>query len=367
MNSTITLSQVITRLAKLTDTDTNTARLFVRSFFAAIEESILAGQTVAIKGIGTFKRNTDGTFNGDSPVLFIPDENLAREVNAPFSMFEAVELADGLDFPDEKEEDIVEPETPKAHEAPEVPETHTAPIAPIVPDEKEEAPEAPKAPEAEKTEVEKEETHIPPVTAPVTPIAPVEPKAPVEKEEAPEELEAQPESRKGISPLWLGVALAIIGGSLCGYFAAVYEPDEPAAEELYMPTDSIEAPVIEEVSVEELNSDYAPVEAEPTNIAQENIPEPQAEPEPAPTPAAPKYDTVTSSRYLATMAREYYGKGIYWVFIYQANTDILDNPNKIKPGTRVKIPEKSSFAEDTDAATQRKAERLQSELFKKYK
>jgi len=43
MNDVITLSQLITRLARVTDTDTNTARRFVRSLFAAVEEQLMAG------------------------------------------------------------------------------------------------------------------------------------------------------------------------------------------------------------------------------------------------------------------------------------------------------------------------------------
>ncbi|MCM1066062.1 MAG: hypothetical protein NC418_00630 [Muribaculaceae bacterium] len=343
MNNTITLSQVITRLAKITDTDTNTARLFVRSFFAAVEESLMAGESVSIKGIGTFMRNSDSAFGGDSPVLFRPDAALAEEVNAPFSMFEAVELADGLDFP---EESPVEPVEEKSEQAEE--------------DTVEEAP-------AEKVEEIAEE----PAGSDMSDMSDMsdssdqsdsseQPAAAPTPEPTPE-----PTPKKRSIPLWPGVALAIVAGSVSGYFAAVYEPEEPEAQEILMPADSIAEPVIEEVSVEELSGGIIPADDSPA--PEPIVQEPEPEPTPAPRATEPKYDTVTSSRYLATMAREYYGKGIYWVFIYQANTDILDNPNKIKPGTRVKIPEKSSFAEDSEAATQRKAERIQSELFKKYK
>ena len=38
MNNTVTFSQLITRLAKVAGTDTNTSRLYLRSFFALIEE-----------------------------------------------------------------------------------------------------------------------------------------------------------------------------------------------------------------------------------------------------------------------------------------------------------------------------------------
>jgi len=103
MNNTVTLSQLITRLAKVADTDTNTSRRFLRTFFGAIEEALIEGESVNIKGIGTFRRSSDSTFGSSTGMSFIPDEQLAKELNAPFEMFQAVELADGVVFPEEKE------------------------------------------------------------------------------------------------------------------------------------------------------------------------------------------------------------------------------------------------------------------------
>ncbi|MDE6527118.1 MAG: HU family DNA-binding protein, partial [Muribaculaceae bacterium] len=104
MNNVVSLSQLITRLAKVTDTDINTSRRFLRSLFAAVEEQLLAGESVTIKGIGTFRPNVDGLVAQGQSVLFIPDAELAAAVNAPFDMFEPVELAGGVNFDDEAEE-----------------------------------------------------------------------------------------------------------------------------------------------------------------------------------------------------------------------------------------------------------------------
>ena len=99
MNNTVTFSQLITRLAKVAGTDTNTSRLYLRSFFALIEETLAKGEDVTIDGIGTFRRHsTDDAFAPDSGISFIPDKTLADEINAPFAVFEPVELAEGVDF-----------------------------------------------------------------------------------------------------------------------------------------------------------------------------------------------------------------------------------------------------------------------------
>ena len=96
MNNIINLSQIITRLAKVTDTDPNTARRFLRTFFATIEDALAEGETVEIKGIGTFRRCDDPAVGTPGTVGFAPDSDFAEEINRPFAVFEAVELADGL-------------------------------------------------------------------------------------------------------------------------------------------------------------------------------------------------------------------------------------------------------------------------------
>ena len=85
MNSTISLSQIITRLSKATGADTNTCRLFVREFFASATSALAADSTVEIKGVGTFRRSTQADENGNFAVQFIPDATVADEANRAFS------------------------------------------------------------------------------------------------------------------------------------------------------------------------------------------------------------------------------------------------------------------------------------------
>lgn len=59
-----------------------------------------------------------------------------------------------------------------------------------------------------------------------------------------------------------------------------------------------------------------------------------------------KTDTISKTRFLTTMAREYYGDYNYWVYIYEENQAIITNPNKIKPGTVVVIPPAEKYKID---------------------
>ncbi|HEY2944923.1 MAG TPA: LysM peptidoglycan-binding domain-containing protein [Vicinamibacteria bacterium] len=44
---------------------------------------------------------------------------------------------------------------------------------------------------------------------------------------------------------------------------------------------------------------------------------------------------------LSKIAKSFYGNGNAWKTIFDANTDILKDPNKIYPGQKLKIPPKT--------------------------
>ena len=60
-------------------------------------------------------------------------------------------------------------------------------------------------------------------------------------------------------------------------------------------------------------------------------------------PAAQVYSTyeVKPGDSLSKIAKNVYGNGNEWKRIFEANTDILKDPNKIFPGQKLKIPAKS--------------------------
>lgn len=63
-------------------------------------------------------------------------------------------------------------------------------------------------------------------------------------------------------------------------------------------------------------------------------------PEPAPAPAAAEriYEVVSGDT-LGAISKKYYGKASAYMKIFEANRDILDNPDLIKVGQKLRIPE----------------------------
>ena len=76
----------------------------------------------------------------------------------------------------------------------------------------------------------------------------------------------------------------------------------------------------------------------------------------------PTYDTVSTTRYLTTIARDHYGNFNFWPYIYLENEAILGHPDRITPGTKVKVPDLSKYGvnpankEDVQKAKQKALE-----------
>lgn len=72
-------------------------------------------------------------------------------------------------------------------------------------------------------------------------------------------------------------------------------------------------------------------------------PEPQLEPlveaEPDDEPATERYHMVAAGDTLGHIAQKYYGKANQYMKIFEANREILDDPNLIKVGQKLKIPD----------------------------
>lgn len=62
-------------------------------------------------------------------------------------------------------------------------------------------------------------------------------------------------------------------------------------------------------------------------------------PSPAPAKPAVRTYTVVSGDSLSKIAKSIYGDANKWRKIYEANTDIIKNPDMIRPGQVLKIPE----------------------------
>ncbi len=71
-------------------------------------------------------------------------------------------------------------------------------------------------------------------------------------------------------------------------------------------------------------------------IEVEKAPEPESVPEPV---SAERFYEVVSGDTLGAISQKYYGKAGDYMKIFEANRDILDSPDLIKPGQNLRIPE----------------------------
>ena len=82
----------------------------------------------------------------------------------------------------------------------------------------------------------------------------------------------------------------------------------------------------------------------------------------------PVYDTVSTTRYLTTMAKEHYGNFNLWPIIYEENKAILGHPDRIKPGTKVVVPPLSKYGIDPNNSEDiKRMKRKGVEIYSRYK
>jgi uncharacterized protein YneF (UPF0154 family) len=371
MSNIITLPQLQQLLIDITDSNESTVDNFLKEFFGLITETLAAGESVRIKNIGQFIPHGET----EEVVEFIPDKEIAEAINLPFEAFEAVELNDEI-----TEEILNNVSIPEA-EPIAVPESTEEPIAPEEQISEEPVIEAPAAEESATEEPTAEQAsdenidELEPVTniqidevdtpsnfvIDTTPVTPAEEETPAndvsdqqqnnetpESKESDMELENKPEEededsheyiyvykKRSVIPYILIAIVCLLIGFFAGYFwqQNLLNKDAQVVAEEPVATDSIQ----------EIATVEVPQEQPADTIKQDTVkqaPQPFEEVKPEPV-----YDTVSKSRYLTTMAREYYHNLNYWVYIYEENKDILPaNPNKINPGTKVLIPPFEKYA-----------------------
>lgn len=80
------------------------------------------------------------------------------------------------------------------------------------------------------------------------------------------------------------------------------------------------------------------------------------------------YDKLTTTRYLTTMAREYYGNHEFWPYIYEENKAKLGNPNLTTPGTMVVVPSLKKYGVNPkNPADIEKAKSMGREIYSRYR
>lgn len=192
MNNKVTFPELVEQVAQYANTSKRMSELFLKELFATISQSLIDGESVKVKGIGTFKLtevsprksvdvNTGEEIEipGHKKLSFAPDKDMAEAINQPFMHFETEILDD-----DVTDDQLAAIDAGEITEAP-------ADDTPV--EEETAATEAPaaEAPVAAEEEVVMPPVFVAPVEEPEPEEAETEAEAPVEpSEEVPAEEDA---------------------------------------------------------------------------------------------------------------------------------------------------------------------------------
>ena len=401
MDRKVTFPELAAMLALQTSLPLDGCEAYLREFIALVTQSLTEGETLRIKGFGTFRLQPIGArksisvatgeeveIPGHNRIVFIPAKELAEEVNAPFLAFEAVEIPDGADesamsdnsdiretvgteeiIEDNIQEDLVSEEEDSVfdinHSVNEISRaqqvieesdfifTEQEPEAGLVPDiepdENIQDSDNSSAPSVSESLSESEQSG-PIVCNEVLPDQIVQPIPPVRRHSF----------LKGF--LW-GIVAGIVvcaAGILIGIAVIEWQlkhSEDPApATPVAVGVVPVPAPTVGDVS-DTLNSDTISVPTQPADVETR-----QSESD------KPVYDIVTKTRYLTTMAKDHYGNYHLWPYIYEENKAILGHPDRIRPGTRVRIPSLEKYGVDpTNPADITEAKRKGARIYSRYR
>ena len=198
MNNKVTFPELVEQVAQYANTSKRMSELFLKELFATISQSLIDGESVKVKGIGTFKLtevsprksvdvNTGEEIEipGHKKLSFAPDKDMAEAINQPFMHFETEILDD-----DVTDDQLAAIDAGVPTEAP----AEAAPVEEETDDTTATEPPAAEAPVAAEEEVVMPPVFVAPVEEPESEEAETEAEAPVEpSEEVPAEEEAPAE------------------------------------------------------------------------------------------------------------------------------------------------------------------------------
>ena len=289
------------------------------------------GHTLEWSSLGTFAPqaiDSEGA-RSETSYSFTPSDELLRQVNKPFEMFAPTLLKEGVHWPDVEEhpaeslEKAYPPLTSsRIAESPVAPRPATTPPA-WTPQPQAETPATP--PPFNEPKVE-ETTPPPPPTSEGNKAEVLAATPPPYRREEPQESTPTP-SKRTSRRLWLWIVVPLVVVLLMALllWLFVFGRQETQSSRT-TPPPSITAPVEETPAIDTV----APIDSVTP---------------PADTTAQPEIlTTVTlgAGDYLARYARRYLGRSEYWIYIYLANKEQIEDPDNIPLGTEIKIPSPQS-------------------------
>lgn len=357
MNDIITIKKLAEEIASMTGTDIATAESFLNEFFATVEDALAAGESVKIKGIGSFSRGS----SADEPVVFTPEKEFIEAVNTPFEMFSAVDIDDSI-----SDEDLADNEDANEGVDEDVEEDVEEEIIVEADDEEEETAEIDETDEIDEITETNDDADAAGISDNSDDSDLSDESDTPDSCDSPDSYET-PDDTPGKKPFIYGLIIGLVVGFACGWISSSY----------FSKKDTYDNSIID-TATEAINSDKALADSiaaltqTTDSITTDTIAaviETVAVEEVIPTerPMTIVTDTIRPNRFLTTMARLYYGKMDYWAFIYEANADKLGHPNRIKPGTVVVIPPIDEIRRgESDAETLQRAKKLGKEIYTRF-
>lgn len=374
----ITTNDIAALMQKRVQCGDKIAGSFLHELSQVVALALAADGYLNIDGLGVFRATTD--VDGKPNVEFAPAESLATSVNAQFSIFEPVELAD--DVTEKTLEEAPVPE-PVSMPEPEIAAEKVDKEEPETEQESEPEPEPEQKPE-QKPEAQSTAKKLPTVnealgartirieTPPTikfeTPADPL-PVRVEQREPMPVRVEHdQPapsvaEGHSNLTLIFAAVAALLLGmiiGLTVGYglwhtpsvseipgaMNTVGADQTAAAADNATAADTVEIVTIDAEKVE-VNAATADSIAAAREAALRV------------SSTAVVTDTVRAGNFLTKMARRHYGDSKFWIYIYLENKDKIADPDNLPDGLVVTVPPAAKYGIDAaDKESVRKAEQL---------
>ena len=295
----------------------------IQSFYSCVtklfEMHERLGHTLEWASLGIFAPQSIDSEGARSETCyaFTPSDELLKQVNKPFEMFAPTLLKEGIHWPDVEEHPAESLE--KAY-----PSTISSRIAECTV-----TPQPASTPPSWTPQSQAETPATPPpfpTSESNEPEAVVVTPPPYRREKLQESTSAPVERTNRRLWLWIVTPLvAVLLMALLLWFF-VFGREERTQSPVATPSPSITAPVEETPAIDSI----APIDSVTP---------------PADTTAQPEIlTTVTlgSGDYLARYARRYLGRSEYWIYIYLANKEQIEDPDNVPLGTEIQIPSPQS-------------------------
>lgn len=369
MNQKITLPDVAEWVARRRGCSKREAELFLREMVLLTAETLAAGEALKIEGLGLFKpvwvepRTTVNVQTGEPflvpghyKLVFTPEKRVREAVNEPFSCFSAEVLSDDADFSAlrvtesvQSDEDVEDLDDESGSDEAVV--SSQADAEPSQPDTATDIPSEPAAvaeQPSEPTEAEPvQEANGLPETA-VSPLTDEE----VSDVSSPENMNDLLR-RERMRGFWIGavVAATITVFVLFSVYIVVHRP--------FVSVDEAKGVAAEQVTVPATTADTVaalPFESGDTTRLTDSIDNRVALAVVQPASAEAVKDTLGRGEFLTTLSLKHYGHKAFWVYIYDANKNIISNPDNVEAGTVLTIPPREKYGiEAADSVSIRKA------------